>query len=581
MDLTDKDENQVNTCHLKQSNIFSVENLSACEKYVLTIQRRLDKAVANDDRPNIKWYTHLLMKRSRAVKILSVHRVCSVNQGKYTAGIDGMAMPKEKEWREVMKNKLLESIDITSTPNPIRRVYIPKPNGGKRPLGIPTIKDRINQDIIRQTIEPICEYHFLPCSYGFRPKKSTQDAMQDLHNKLGRRTPKRWVVEGDIKGCFDNINHSHIISTLKKWRIGSTITNVIKDMIKADILWGFSNIPSTDGTPQGGIISPILANVALTCLDEMITERYPTRKRDLPIVVRYADDFIIVAKTKQQAKDIRKQVKIFLKEMVGVELSDNKTLITEINSGFDFLGFNFKKYQDKLLITPSKDNIKGVKLKITEVVKKLSGLSIDVIIPRLNPILIGWGNYYRHCSSKRIYTKIDDYVWQKMWQWTKKKHPTGSGKYRRDRYLKEWRFYDRETGLEIVKLRKIPIRRFIKVKKEMRVYELNAIDYWESREYMNAKNSIYGSKTLTRLFSSQGGKCVYCKKPITDSDIKGRTIHKHHLKPRSCDGDWKSGNLRLLHSECHIAIHGLYTRQEMADLADKGIDYIRLMKPKT
>ena len=583
MDLIAKDENQGKTCHLKQPNIFTPENISACEKYVLTIQRRLDKAVANDDRPKIRWYTHILMKRSRAVKILSVHRVCSVNQGKHTAGVDGIAIPKEKERRERMKIELFESIDITRPPNQIRRGYIPKPNGDKRPLGIPTIADQINQDIIRQSIEPICEYHFLNCSYGFRPKRSCQDTMSDLFNKLRGKNSKKWIVEGDIKGCFDNINHDHIISTLHEWRVDKTITRIIKSMLKADILKGSTITLSESGTPQGGIISPMLANVALTCFDEEIARRYPTSEGgNTSMMVRYADDFIIVAESEQHAKNIRKQIKTFLGQTVGVELPENKTLITEISKGFDFLGFNFRKYKDKLLIKPTKDNIQQVKRKIAKVIKELSNAPIEKIILSLNPILTGWGNYYRHCVSKHIFEHIDDYVWNKMWRWTARKHPTKGGKYRRDLYLtKGWRFYNRDTSKEIIKMRNIPINRFVKVKRDKRVYDAKATLYWENREYKNAKNNIHGSKTLTMLFKAQLGKCAYCNQPLTATQIKDRAIHKHHLMPRSLGGNWKPSNLRILHSDCHTLLHGIYSRQEMARLVDNGIDYARLMKPKT
>ena len=201
MDLTTTDENQETlkeSCQTSGQDIFSRHNISGCENYVKRIQRRLDKAVANDDNPKIRWYTHLLMKKSRAVKILAVHRVCKVNTGRHTAGVDGVSIPKDTDGRLPKMMEMLHTIDIESNPQPIKRVYIPKPNGDKRSLGIPTLSDRINQEIIRQAIEPICEYHFQTCSYGFRPKRSCQDAMSDLFNKLSKPFGKRWIVEGDI-----------------------------------------------------------------------------------------------------------------------------------------------------------------------------------------------------------------------------------------------------------------------------------------------------------------------------------------------------------------------------------------------
>ena len=203
MNLTSTDENRGSPCQTTGFGVFSPQNISTCENHVRSIQRKLDKAVANDDENLIQWYVHLLSKKSRAVKILAVHRICEVNSGRYTAGVDGIAMPEDRSKRVEVMGSLVDGIDITSEPTPIKRVYIPKPSGDKRPLGIPTIKDRIAQEIVRQSIEPICEYHFLTCSYGFRPKRSCHDAMADLFLKLSKINSRRWIIEADIKGCFD------------------------------------------------------------------------------------------------------------------------------------------------------------------------------------------------------------------------------------------------------------------------------------------------------------------------------------------------------------------------------------------
>ena len=285
MDLTTTDEHLRTRSQTSGFDIFSHDNINACENYVRSIQRRLDRAVANDDKPKIRWYTHLLMKRSRAAKVLAVYQVCKVNTGRHTAGVDGIAIPIETERRPSMMMKLLGDINVTRKPQPIRRVYIPKPvanpdsigDGSKQPLGIPTLSDRISQEIIRQAIEPICEYHFQNCSYGFRPLRGCQDA-SDLFNKLSKANSRRWIVEGDIKGCFDHIKHDHIISTLSQWHIPRQITGIIQAMLKTDVMEETRTITSVEGTPQGGVISPMLANVALTCLDVEIKKRYGMNK---------------------------------------------------------------------------------------------------------------------------------------------------------------------------------------------------------------------------------------------------------------------------------------------------------------
>ena len=288
--------------------------------------------------------------KSRAVKILAVYRVTSLNQGKYTAGTDGVRMMKGKKGlNNHLKLTLLDNIDIKKKPSSIKRVFIPKGNGKKRPLGIPTIADRINQDILkrkacetmapRMTLEPITEYHSSGNSYGFRTKRSCHDAIEHLFNKLSQRGSKQWVIEGDIRGCFDNISHEHILKTLKSWEVKKNIANIIERMLKSEILFKDITQKVDTGTPQGGILSPMLANVALTALDDYCNENfgvlvYNSKKRggqhiQNPIV-RFADDFIIVCKSEQEAECIKGKIATYLRENIGLELSNEKTKITHI-----------------------------------------------------------------------------------------------------------------------------------------------------------------------------------------------------------------------------------------------------------
>lgn len=553
----------------ENSNIFGIKNRRKCQRYVLRIQRRLDKAVAEGNQTNIRYYSYLLAKRSKAVKILSVFRVCKENEGRHTAGVDGMSISEDRETAENQMIKLLNEVDITQTPRPIRRVYIPKPNSNKkRPLGIPTIRDRINQDITRTAIEPICEFYFLPCSYGFRPKRSCHDAIQDLFLKLSKKASKRWIIEGDIKGCFDNIRHSHILDTLRSWKVSSWITHLINRMLKAG---------GAIGTPQGGIISPMLANVALTCLDKKMREE----SQDLmnPIV-RYADDFIVVAKDESRAIELKEVIKQHLNEEVRLELSDEKTHITEISKGFEFLGFNIKKYKEKLLIKPSKESIKGLKYEIKETVKKCE--EAETLIRKLNPILIGWANYYRHVVSKEIFSEMDTYTFECVYNWTRDKHPTRGEKWKANRYFKtinkeRWYFY--ENNMTLSKISRIPIKRFVKIRSDIRLYDMNDSEYWNKREFTNSKDSIYNSFESTKLFRGQKGKCEYCNQSISQKDIQDYNIHKHHLTPISKGGDYELSNLRLLHTPCHKELHSKLSLDDMASYIDKGIDYVRLTRP--
>ena len=343
------------------------------------------------------------------------------------------------------------------------------------------------------------------------------------------------------------------------------------------------------GTPQGGVISPMLANVALTCLDEEVLNKYGKRYTSQPSqnpIVRYADDFVIVARSQDEAENIKSHIKGFIKDKVGLSLSDEKTRITEIGNGFDFLGFNLRRYgkHDKLWIKPAKDKIIAVKQRIKAIFREHSDDTPDMLIRRLNQITRGWGNYYRHVVSKHTFKMIDQYIWLRTKQWAKRRHPKKSATYWVTKYFTrqrrdKWVLYDEHTHLKHFKMQWIPIQRFVKVRADMRVYDVNAKDYWDRKEYLKAKDAIVGSNTLMKLHRGQQGKCAYCKHPITQDHVKENAIHQHHLRPRSEGGDWKLNNLRLLHADCHTTLHGLLSRKEMASMVDKGIEYLRLLKP--
>jgi RNA-directed DNA polymerase len=384
---------------------------------------------------------------------------------------------------------------------------------------------------------------------------------------------KRWIIEGDIKGCFDNIRHSHIIETLTSWKVSDWIVNLIGRMLASG---------GEVGTPQGGIISPMLANVALTCLDTKLANYgKKTSSHNTNPIVRYADDFIIIADNKRDAQALKETVKHYLEDRVGLELSEEKTHITEINKGFDFLGFNIRKHKEKLLIKPSKDNIKEFRQKIKEVVKSSLNFTGEHLIRKLNPIITGWGNYYRHVVSKIIYNKQDRYIFYQVLNWAKNKHAKRPTKWIIRRYFKSKRsdkWVLKDEGKSLNFMSKIPIKRFIKVRKDVRVYDMEDTEYWNKREFLKAWSSLY-SKGLNILFKEQEGKCDYCKRDITKQDVQSYNTHKHHLKPRTAGGADDLHNLRLLHRECHQEIHSKLSRKKMASYISKGIDYVSLMRP--
>ena len=586
------------TRRTQEKNIFGAENIRNCEKYVFSIQRRLDKAVATNNVKCIQHIFDLLTKRSQAVKILAVHRVSTLNQGKNTAGVDGIALPKDdKPNADAMKLRLLKEIDINAEPDIIRRVYIPKANGKKRPLGIPTIKDRINQEILRITVEPIVEYHFHHNSFGFRPKRSCLDAIGLLYNKLGNRYRPRYIVEGDIKGCFDNISHDHIVNTLKSWKVPSFATSLINNFLKAKVFHNGEVFDNDTGTPQGGIISPLLANVALTSLDNFVEDNF-SLKHSTGIVnpiVRYADDFVIVGISKQKAIEIKECIKEHLSE-IGLTLSDEKTKITHIYDGFDFLGFNIRKYRKtykksnipsdyKILIKPQQENVDKVLKGCKEVFDKNKASKQNSLILQLNPKLLGWANYYRYAVSSAIFGKIDKKIWNRTLNWARRKHTTKSATWIISKYYtrrgknRTLDFTDKLYNSQLVRMSDIfSKKRFVIVKNKKRVYSAENAEYWRNREYHNTFNSMFVRK-LRELFSRQQGTCPYCVSQITEEQVVNGEVHAHHMLPRSFGGTDRYSNLRLLHKECHIELHQRLSRKKMNDIVKtEMIDYIKNLK---
>lgn len=594
----------MDTRHFIVEDIFGIDNIRKCEEYVLSIQRRLDKAVADNDTKGIRETFDLLAKRSMAVKILAIKRITSDNKGKYTAGVDGIAMPKDdRQLQNQMRLKLLDKIDIQKKPDNIKRIHIPKPNGKKRPLGIPTIHDRIIQDILRTALEPIVEYHFSPNSYGFRPKRSCQDAQGQLFKKLGRTTSPKYVIEGDIKGCFDNINHEHIINTLLEWQVPIWATEIIQNILKTDIFHNGEVYDNDTGTPQGGVISPLLANVALTTLDNFC-QKYGHKQWSkikgsyiVNPIIRYADDFVIVCKSEPQAKQIKEVIAKHLTKTTGLTLSKEKTKITHIKHGFNFLGFNFRKYKPKgksrspikkskksdyvLLIKPEKEKVKNLLRNVKEVLDKNKSATQNAVIQILNPKLRGWGMYYRFVSSKRTFAKIDHEIWQKTFWWAKRRHPNKSKEWIIRKYFtgkvknRKTVFRDTEKNNDIFTLAYIPIKRHVLVNGNIRVYDQHpdSIEYWKKREYTNAFKQIE-SVRINNLYKRQKGICDYCNKIITATDIKETEVHVHHMKPRSFGGNESYSNLKLLHSICHRELHTKITRKNMSDLSDKKVKYL-------
>lgn len=385
------------------------------ERQVRRLQARIVKATREGRWGKVKALQWLLT-HSYSGKALAVKRVTD-NQGKHTPGVDQVI------WKTpAAKLKAIESLKRRGyEPQPLRRVYIPKANGKERPLGIPTMKDRAMQALCLLALAPVAETTADRKSFGFRPERSTADAIEQCHNALSARHSAKWVLEGDIKGCFDHISHDWLLRHIPMDK------RVLQKWLKSGYMENRVLFPTAAGTPQGGIISPTLANLTLDGLEKRLAERFPKRSGKGPShkvnLIRYADDFIITGDSKEQLEnEVRPLVEQFLQER-GLVLSPEKTCTTAIESGLDFLGQNLRKYNGKLLIKPSKKNVKAFLRKVREIINRNKTAKQRELIAMLNPVIRGWANYHRHIVASRVFQKADFEIGQALWRWASRKTP--------------------------------------------------------------------------------------------------------------------------------------------------------------
>jgi RNA-directed DNA polymerase len=371
------------------------------------LQTRIAKAV-QEQKWNLVKRLQYLLTHSYYAKLLAV-RIVTTNKGKNTPGIDG------EIWLSA-SSKMKAAISLSDRhykAKPLRRIYIPKPGKNtKRPISIPIMYDRAMQVLYGLALQPIAETTADNRSFGFRLFRSPQDASQQIFACLAHPKSAQWILECDIQGCFDNISHEwlkkHITMDL----------SVLKQFLKAGFVFEGKTYPTDTGTPQGGSLSPILANMALDGLESLITSKFPDMKVHF---IRYADDMIVTAPTKEIATEIKDLIQVFLSER-HLQLSESKTLITHIDDGFTFLGWNFRKYNGVLITKPSKESIKRILEKIGNVIRKAKAWSQEQLIKALNPIIVGWTNYNKHVVSKDTFSRMDLVIWGMLWHWAKRRH---------------------------------------------------------------------------------------------------------------------------------------------------------------
>lgn len=448
-------------------------NWHQVEKSVNKLQTRITKAVIQNKWNLVKRLQYLLT-RSYFAKLLAVRRVTR-NKGKRTPGIDG------ESWLTPL-SKIKAVLSLTGKrykAKPLKRVFINKPGKKKkRPLGIPTMYDRAMQSLYALALEPIAETISDIRSFGFRKHRSTKDSCQQIFLCLSKKNSAQWILEGDIKGCFDNINHQWLMTNIPIEK------SILIQFLKAGFIYKRHLNPTKTGTPQGGTISPTLANMTLDGIEKLLLDEYPKRSKNSTKVnfIRYCDDFIVTANSEEITREIKDKIAVFLK-LRGLELSDDKTLITNINEGFDFLGWNFRKYKDKLLIKPSKKSIKRFTETISQTISEGMAWSQDFLIAKLNPIIRGWTNYHNSVVSSDVFQKLDHKIWELLWKWAKRRHPNKSknwviNKYWKRSVTRKWNFSTERNNLLL--LSKIRIFRHIPLKLQMNPFLDN--DYFCERQ---------------------------------------------------------------------------------------------------
>lgn len=523
---------------------------------VRRLQARIVKAVQENRWNKVKALQHLLT-HSFSGRALAVRRVTE-NQGKWTPGVDGEIWDTPQKKAQAIRRLRQHGYRA----QPLRRVYIDKNNGNcQRPLGIPCMIDRAFQMLYKLALDPIAETTGDPNSYGFRLGRSTADAIGQCFLNLCRKTSATWILEADLRACFDTISHQWLLDNipidkrmLAQWlRAGAIDQNVFQ---------------STEaGAPQGSPISPVIANLTLDGMEGFLKKNLPQKTaegKSLKVnLTRFADDFIVTGSSHETlAQQVIPLLEQFLGER-GLELSKEKTRITQIEQGFDFLGQNVRKYNGKLLIKPSRKNIKAFLTKVRTTIKTNKQTTAGDLINQLNPIIRGWAYYHRHVVSKQVFSRVDSELFIALWRWAKRRHRNKSREWMMQKYFRptpkqKWRFFGQSSDKDgkpvtiyLTHAARIPIRRHAKIKNQANPYDPQWETYFEKRLDAKMGDKLWSKRQLLSLWRSQQGFCPICQQKITETTGWAR----HHIVWRCHGGGDTLDNLVLLHPTCHMQVH--------------------------
>ena len=529
---------------------------------VKRLQTRIVKAVQagkQGKRKALQW----LLTHSYSARALAVKRVTE-NHGKNTPGVDGVIWnTPEKKINAVRQTGRRRGYQ----PQPLRRIYIPKASNPKklRPLSIPCMADRAEQALHLQALDPVAETMQDPNSYGFRRERSTADALAQCFNVLCKPNNASYILEGDIKSCFDKISIEWLCQHVPMDQ------QILREWLKAGFIDKGKLYESTEGTPQGGIASPVLANLALDGMERMLQQKFgssKTARRNKINVVKYADDFIVTGATREMLEqEVKPLIEGFLAER-GLELSSEKTVITHIDDGFDFLGCNIRKRNGKLFITPAPKNIAALKTKIRKLIEINAHSTAGELIKGLNQLSRGWANYYKPWVSKQVFSDIDSFLFETVWRWARRRHPTQNHTWLRKTYFttvgnRNWVFTGQVASkvgnlhtIHLFSLASVRIQRHIKIKADANPYDPNWELYFEMRLHARMKNTLTDRMDLQLLWSRQSGICPMCEQPLLPEEAWER----HHIIWRVMGGDNTLDNLKLLHANCHHQLHSIQSR---------------------